>query len=36
MHGQLLLVNPDGEKAVEDAFERIRDLSARLRQKYRL
>lgn len=30
------LVNPDGEKTVEDAFKRIRHLSARLRQKYRL
>jgi hypothetical protein len=30
------LVNPDGEKTVEDAFKRIIDLSARLRQKYRL
>ena len=30
------LVNQDREKTVENAFERIMDLSARLRQKYRL
>lgn len=30
------LVNPDGEKTVEEAFHVIRDLSARLREKYKL
>lgn len=30
------LVNPDGEKTVEKAFEMITSLSARLREKYRL
>lgn len=30
------LVNPDGEKTVEEAFEVINALSARLREKYRL
>lgn len=30
------LVNPDGEKTVEEAFHVIRDLSARLREKYEL
>ena len=27
------LVNPDGEKTVERAFERVRELSIRLREK---
>jgi len=30
------LVNPDGEKTVEEAFHVIKDLSARLREKYKL
>ncbi len=30
------LVNPDGEKTVEQAFRMIRDLSARLRRRFRL
>jgi hypothetical protein len=30
------LVNPDGEKTVEKAFEVIRHLSRSLREKYRL
>ncbi len=30
------LVNPDGEKTVEEAFVMIRNLSQRLREKYRL
>ncbi|MBI5603162.1 MAG: hypothetical protein HY879_07390 [Deltaproteobacteria bacterium] len=30
------LVNPDGEKTVEQAFRMIRDLSARLRRRYHL
>jgi hypothetical protein len=30
------LVNPDGEKTVEEAFKAIKDLSKRLREKYRL
>jgi len=30
------LVNPDGEKTVEKAFELVRELSARLRDRYRL
>jgi hypothetical protein len=30
------LVNPDGEKTVEEAFHVIRDLSAKLREKYKL
>jgi hypothetical protein len=30
------LVNPDGEKTVEAAFEMIRRLSEQLREKYRL
>jgi hypothetical protein len=30
------LVNPDGEKTVEEAFRMINDLSRRLREKYRL
>ncbi len=30
------LVNPDGEKTVEEAFQVIKDLSAGLREKYRL
>jgi hypothetical protein len=30
------LVNPDGEKTVEDAFKVVQDLSGRLREKYNL
>ena len=30
------LVNPDGEKTVEEAFKAIKDLSKRLREKYKL
>ena len=30
------LVNPDGEKTVEEAFKVIKDLSARFREKYKL
>jgi hypothetical protein len=30
------LVNPDGEKTVEKAFGRVRDLSARLRDRFKL
>jgi len=30
------LVNPDTEKTVEKAFEMVKDLSARLREKYKL
>jgi hypothetical protein len=30
------LVNPDGEKTVEQAFRMIRDLSARLRRRFNL
>ena len=30
------LINPDAEKTVEKAFARVRELSARLREKYRL
>ncbi|MGC1403440.1 MAG: hypothetical protein WA974_10990, partial [Thermodesulfobacteriota bacterium] len=30
------LVNPDGEKTVEQAFQMIRDLSARLRRRFHL
>ena len=30
------LVNPDGEKTVEKAFERIKRLSERLREKHKL
>ena len=30
------LVNPDGEKTVEKAFQTVKELSARLREKYKL
>ena len=30
------LVNPDGEKTVEKAFEVVREVSRRLREKYKL
>jgi hypothetical protein len=30
------LVNPDGEKTVEEAFKMVKDLSVRLREKYNL
>jgi hypothetical protein len=30
------LINPDGEKTVDKAFQMIRELSARLRERYRL
>ena len=30
------LINPDGEKTVEQAFAMVKELSARLREKYRL
>jgi len=30
------LVNPDGERTVDEAFRMIRNLSARLREEYRL
>ncbi len=30
------LVNPDAEKTVEKAFQSVKDLSARLREKFKL